>query len=289
MSIPLLIGNIDLKNINISNVKNISETRKNLYINYLNNNFIIQLPNIINNNNKIVEHSEYYEINVNLNPKIQDKTLKIINLFTELDNYFRELINSNKDMYFTSKKIKYKSMLRKDKDNNIYLKLKILKDNIKNNNIHITCNNTKIDINELNVNCYLKFLLNINAIWINGENFGIYIRPIAIKKSDLVNTNQLVNFIPDSDNNLNNTILDSNVDTSINTICENNIVDNNTNQTEKVLISQNVSESKLKNSKTSSVTISSYNRDTKDDDMTTINFSTLDNINEEYDNEVSSD
>ena len=284
MSVPLLIDNIDFTKISISNVKNISDSRKNLYLNYIDNSLIIQLPELIYNN-KIIEHKDYYEILINLECKSKDKTTKVINLFTTLDNYFKELINSNKTQFFKTEKIKYKPMIRKNKDNSIYLKLKILKDNIKNNYINITCNNSKIDIKELNENCYLKFLLNINAIWINQENFGIYIRPIGIKKSNLKQQQTLVNFIPDSDNQYNNTIMDSVIDTSINTICN-----NNNPQTEKVLISHNNSE---KITKHNSITISSYNdndndNDNDDDDMTTINFSTLNNINEEYDNEISS-
>lgn len=280
MSIPLLIDNIDFTKISISNVKTISDNRKNLYLNYIDNSLIIQLPELIYNN-KIIEHKEHYEILINLECKTKEKTTKVINLFTMLDNYFKELINSNKTQFFKTEKIKYKPIMRKNKDNSMYVKLKILKDNITNNNINITCNNSKIDIKELNENCYLKFLLNINAIWINQENFGIYIRPIGIKKSNLKQQQALVNFIPDSDNQCNNTIMDSVIDTSINTIC------NNKNpQTEKVLISQNNSE---KINKSNSITISSYNNnDDDDDDMTTINFSTLNNINEEYDNEISS-
>ena len=36
-------------------------------------------------------------------------------------------------------------------------------------------------------------------------------------------------------------------------------------------------------------TISTYQNDNNENDMTTINFSTLDNINEEYNNEISSE
>tara|TARA_B100000575_G_scaffold156047_1_gene124544 strand:- start:1083 stop:1931 length:849 start_codon:yes stop_codon:yes gene_type:complete len=279
MSIPLLIDNIDFTKILISNVKTISDSRKNLYLNYIDNSLIIQLPELIYNN-KIIENKEHYEILINLECKTKEKTTKVINLFTMLDNYFKELINSNKTQFFKTEIIKYKPIIRKNKDNSVYIKLKILKDNITNNNINITCNNSKIDIKELNENCYLKFLLNINAIWINKENFGIYIRPIGIKKSNLKQEQNLVNFIPDSDNQCNNTIMDSVIDTSINTICNNN--NNNNPQTEKVLISHNNSD---KINKSNTITISSYNND---DDMTTINFSTLNNINEEYDNEISS-
>tara|TARA_Y100000768_G_scaffold331495_1_gene270738 strand:+ start:11781 stop:12635 length:855 start_codon:yes stop_codon:yes gene_type:complete len=281
MSIPLLINNIDFNKINISNIKDISQNRKNLYLNYLTDNFIIQLPELVHNN-QIEDYKEYYQIKINLECKNSEKTDRVVKLFTHLDDYFKELMNSNKEKFFNTKKIKYKSIIRNNNDVK-YIKLKILKSNIDSHNINISCNNEKITIKELNEKCYLKFLLNINAIWINNDSFGIYIRPIGIKKT--YNNQKQINFIPDSDNQCNNTILDSNIDTSINTICQTKNLNNV--QTEKVLISSNNNtESKINNNKTSSITISSYQND--DNDMTTINFSTLDNINEEYDNEATS-
>jgi len=323
---PLLINNINFNSINISKINIENNTRKNLYLKYNDNNFIIQTPELFYNN-KIKEMKDYYEIIINIVCRNEEKTNKFITFLNNLDKYFITLVSKRRTEFFNNNNIKYKSILR-EKNNNKFIKLKLLKYNIHNNLLKLVSNNTPITLQDLNDKCYLKILININAIWINNNIFGIYLKPIIINKKIIIDYN--IDFIEDSDNQ--KTILDSTIDTNINSI-ESSILKQN-NNTEKVLISNNhtsstklnnknkdkvlisnnhtsstklnntnkdkvlisnnhTSSTKLNNTNTSSITISSIsNKDNKvnnDSDMSTINFTTLENIPEYNNNNKNKD
>ena len=282
---PLLIDNINFNNINIDRVDIENDNRKNLYLTYNNNNFIIQTPELFYND-ELKEMDEYYEILIDLVCKNKEKTTKFITFLNNLDKYFITLISKSKNKYFNNKNIKYKSILR-EKNNKKFIKLKLLKHNVNNNILRIVNNNNSISLEELNNNCYLKMLININAIWINNNIFGIYLKPILINKRSIINNN--ISFIKDSETE--KSILDSNIDSNINSI--NNLQSSILKQkkhvnTEKVLISNNNSSIKSKNTDTSTVTISSMSNNNNHIDMSTISFTTLDNI-PEYDNDTKND
>jgi len=276
---PLLIDNINFNNINIDKVDIENDNRKNIYLIYNNNSFIIQTPEF-SYNNKLKEMDDYYEIIIDLVCRNKEKTTKFITFLNNLDKYFITLISKNKDKYFNNKNIKYKSILR-EKNNNKFIKLKLLKYNINNDILRIVNNNNSISLEELNNNCYLKMLININAIWINNNIFGIYLKPILINKRSIINNN--ISFVKDSETE--KSILDSNIDSNINSI--NNLQSSILKQkkhinTEKVLISNNNS-TKSNRTDTSTVTISSMSNNNNHIDMSTISFTTLDNI-PEYNN-----
>lgn len=189
-------------------------------------------------------------------------------------------MSKNKQEYFANNTIKYKSILRRNKDKQKYIKIKILKSALQDNTLKIiNNNNNNININELKTECYIKLLLNINAIWINNNIFGVFIKPILIKKIEIINN---INFIEDSDIEL-KSVIDSCIDSDIKTITENYNPNKN-----KVLISTNNNSSinniTLNNNSKNNITnsITSYNNN---DDLSTVNFNNLDDI-PEYNNDT---
>ena len=281
-NIPLLIRNIEFTKINISQIKTENDDRKNIFLKYNTNNFIIQLPELLYENN-IKELDDYYELILNLECKNSEKTTQVTEFFNNLDNFFVNFMKHNKNKFFNTNKINYKSIVR-NLDNKNYIKIKILKSNIAKGLIKLTKDNSNIKITEFNNKCYIKLLLDINAIWINKNHFGIYIKPIVLKKTEIIK--QPINFVLDTDLNEANTILYSNIDTDLNSICNKNKGTDN-----KVLVSNinsdktntNIEENSQNNEST--VTISSYKeKKVVTDDMSTVNFSTLQDI-PEYNND----
>ena len=278
---PILLNDIDYKSININNIYEENNFRKNLFLNYNDNNFIIQTPYLLFNN-KLEEKNTYYELIIDLKCRNKLKSNKIINFLLNLEKHLINMINKNKSEYFnTEKKIKFKSIIRFNKDNNKYIKLKILKDSLDEESIKIIQNNNKISINNLKDKCYLKLLININAIWINNNIFGVYLKPILISKKDIDNFDN-IKLIDDSETN--KSILDSCIDSNINTLTQ------EPNNNNKVLISSvnnnsnNITIEKKNNSNSENLSITSYIKEKNDDDMTTINFNSLENI-PEYNND----
>ena len=304
---PLLIDNINFNNINIDRLDIESNTRKNLYLKYNNNDLILQIPELLYTN-ELKEREDYYEIIIDIVCRNKEKTNNFIDFLDNLDKYFISLISKNKNKYFNNKKIKYKSILR-DNNNNKFIKLKLLKYNINNNILRIVNNSKSISLKELNKECYIKILININAIWINDHIFGIYLKPILINIRPILHTN--ISFIKDSENE--KIILDSSINNNIKSInnidssmlkptklisTEKVIISNNNStkinnskidsSTEKVLISNNnstkINNKKLEKEDTSTVSISSMS-DNNAISMSEISFTTLDNI-AEYNNDT---
>lgn len=282
---PILINKIDTNLINISKFIIENNTRKNLFLSYNNNDFILQTPELLFDNN-IKDMETHYELNLKLICRNEKKTNNFISFLTQLDNYLISLVQKNKSKYFNCKKIKFKSIIRLNKEKEKYIKIKILKSNLDNNIVKIVNNTKTISIKDLNEKCYLKLLININAIWINNNIFGVYIKPLLINKRSIEKLNHSISFIDDSETT--KTVIDSCVDSNINTI------NNNSELNDKVLISTNnttinnltITEtiSNINNNKVNDNTSINTSIDKKNDDMTTINFNNLDDI-PEYNND----
>ena len=169
---PNLIKNINFNKIKLNNL-NINLNKKNFLLSYENKNFIIQTPNL-NLNINIKEQNEYYELLLSFN---EDKNNnKFMTFLSKLDNLILDKA--------TKEKIKYKPILRNS--NNIkYIKLKLLKYNLDNNLLKlIDENNKNLSINDLESDnkINLKFIIDINAIWIKNNLCGVYLKPLLIKK-----------------------------------------------------------------------------------------------------------
>tara|TARA_B110000208_G_C11799962_1_gene441586 strand:+ start:1753 stop:2703 length:951 start_codon:yes stop_codon:yes gene_type:complete len=312
--LPIFPRNVEFNNINF-NIKKKTNGKINILLTYNNQEFIIQTPDLYQEINTIIDKDNFYELNINIIDKYNKKNL-FYDFLEKLDKFFINYITNNTKL-FDNHKIKYKSILRKSNNIDRYIKIKLLKENIINNNLKIICNNNLIDINNLKGKSTIKMLLDINAIWINQNNCGIYIKPIIINKS----ITKEFSFINETENN----ILESDVDTNSKSITEpkfnnklekisedsvlnNNIHNNNnlnkTNVKENRVLSSSINNTNkysISNTNKSNIITNKYSIDNDlsstssdedlspclnnniDDDMTTVNYNQLSDI-VEYNN-----
>ena len=120
--------------------------------------------------------------------------------------------------YNFKNKLLYQKIFRKNGDNNI-LRLKII--NNSNFKTILLSNNKNINVNEIPTNCWIRSILEVYAIWINENGFGLFLRPILIsfKKEEI----EKYNFYEDSDKD-NDNDLESDIFLKPNNIENNNVV-----------------------------------------------------------------
>ena len=187
---PYNINDINLNNIIFKKTKVIGN-KKIIFLKYKDNklnNFVIQLSKIKNNNVNNQNEIEFIIDNQNY-----------INLFESLDNFIIKQAQENHiwfDHLVDKSSMNYQRILRDD--NSIKLRL---------------CNNdeivTKLFINDdiasnfddvISNESTTKMILEIYAVWIKNNNFGLLLRPINILMKFVEKTVYNYKFLEDSDN-----------------------------------------------------------------------------------------
>jgi len=165
--VPYSIKSIDLNNINVKPPK-IIKNKKVIFLKYNNDNFVIQLSKLENN---IIFDSE---VEFEINKKDQ------INFFNKLDDYIISLGKNNAEEWFShisdKSSIDYQRILQYN--NSIKIKV-VNNDNFKTTlslNDDLIENLDVLENNSLNS----KILLEIYAVWIKNNTFGILLRPVNI-------------------------------------------------------------------------------------------------------------
>ncbi len=181
--VPYKVGEIDVNNICYTDIKNNSK-KTIIYIKYMDNNklknLVFQTPTLISNN-MIQCKNNIFELDVPLVGKDQSKTTEFIDFLNRLDKKIVKDAKMNNKWFerFTNiKTMKYQKIIRTTDDDNGAIRLKLLRtDDFET----IVQQNTKrIKIEEIGRECWLKSILEIYAIWINENGFGLFIRPILI-------------------------------------------------------------------------------------------------------------
>jgi hypothetical protein len=182
---PYRIEDIDYSKIRYIN-KKVTDKKTIIYIKYEDkkklNNFVFQTPSLRNINN-IVEKNGFYEMDIPLVGQNQKKTESLIGFLNNLD---RKIINDGKintdwfDNFIVDGNIKYQKTIR-DNDNykNGMIKIKIIKNENFETIVQVN-NKDKVDINEINKNSWVKMILEVYAVWINKNGFGLFLRPILV-------------------------------------------------------------------------------------------------------------
>ena len=216
--VPYKFEDIDLSKIKYTSVK--SNSKKTVvYLKYLDNNklknLVFQSPSLFNIN-KPIKKSNFYDLDIPLKAKTQDKTKEFINFLNSIDhkiikdatkntNWFNNLQNTDN--------VKYQKIIRHGNDEYPHMiRLKII--NINDFETIIQINNKK-NINTENIpqECWTKVIFELYAIWINNDGFGLYIRPILISFSPNTKTEYNYKILEDSDD----------IDDIINTVNDNSI------------------------------------------------------------------
>jgi hypothetical protein len=173
---PYNISSIDFNNIVFKN-KKIINNKKVIFLKYNNksNNFVFQISKL---NNPYIINSNEIEFKIDNNI--------IIDFLNNLDNFIIDEVKNKSNEMFDHiddlSSINYKRIL----SNNNTIKLKnINNDNFKTN---ILLNDEKIsNFSEINNNITCKVILEVYAIWIKNNNFGLLLRSINIGINEIQN------------------------------------------------------------------------------------------------------
>ena len=190
---PFKIEEIDLKKLRFTDVK--SNSKKTIvYLKYDSgeqlNNLVFQTPSLRNINTAQFRNNNF-EIDIPLVGKYNDKVEEFITFLNNLDDKIVEEASRNHKWFnnFTkNNKIKYQKTIRESSDSqykNGMIKIKILKSNKFQTKIQNEEANIKID--DIEEDSWIKMILEVYAIWINENGFGLFIRPIlvSLKKDEL--------------------------------------------------------------------------------------------------------
>lgn len=206
---PYLPKDFDINNIIYSDVQNDSNTKKSIFLYDQNpgKNIYIQSPELFNMIG-LVKKKKYYELNLPLYGKKKSHVNSFIKFIRELDNKIISDAKINKNTWFdeSNKNIRYRSLIKNIHDdyidtieNNVgmfengIIKLKIT------NHTNITSNLDKILPEDIKLDHNIKTIFQIYAIWISGDLFGLYLKPIKIHQKYKI-IEQIDFIISDSDN-----------------------------------------------------------------------------------------
>lgn len=205
--VPYRISEIDMNNICYTDVK--SNSKKTIvYLKYMDNhklkNIVFQTPTMLSNN--LVQcKNNMYELDVPLIGKENDndKILRFVNFLTNIDKkIIKDAKINNKwfELFAKQKTMKYQKSIRESTDSsntNGVMRLKLLKTN--DFETMVQMNNTRIKIEDIVKDCWVKCILEVYAIWINSNGFGLFLRPILLSFKPCMKISYDYKLIEDSD------------------------------------------------------------------------------------------
>jgi hypothetical protein len=202
--VPFRISEIDINNICYTDVKS-NEKKTIVYLKYMDNNklknIVFQTPTTMSSN-MIQCKNNIFELDVPLVGKEIDKINRFIQFLEALDKKIvKDAKNNNKwfELFSNQKTMKYQKILRESTDGNRngVVRLKLLRTN--DFETIVQYNNSRINIEEIQKDCWLKSILEIYAIWINENGFGLFIRPILLSFKPCMKINYNYKLIEDSE------------------------------------------------------------------------------------------
>lgn len=187
--IPYRINEINIDNICYTTVKS-SETKTIIYLKYMDSNklknIVFQTPDLFSIYNITKKNNSIYEIDIPLVGRSDTKTSRFIQFLNNIDSKIIKDARNNSSWFSgfpQQKTMKYQKIIRESIDNKHdegIIRVKILKTN--DFNTMINFNNKKVESLESDIppNCWVKSILEIYAIWVNENGFGLFIRPILM-------------------------------------------------------------------------------------------------------------
>ena len=215
---PYLPNEFNLDNIIYSKVHHDSDTKKSIFLYdkepkkkiYIQSPELKHIINLVNNKN-------YYELNLPLYGKKQSNINSFTKFIKELDNKIITDAKTNKNEWFneSNKNLRYRSLIKNIHDDYIdtvefksgmfengIIKLKITQ------NTNVTTNSQKITPEQLKLDQGVRTIFQIYAIWISGDLFGLYLKPIIVdQKYKLI---EQIDFIASESDN--DTVYNTDVD-----------------------------------------------------------------------------
>jgi hypothetical protein len=211
-----LINQIDLTKIIYSKVNEMNDKKLvHIYYEKPGQRLLFQTPQLLNIFD--IQKSQYFN---ELILPLYDCNLKVpllIQFLKDLDSKIIEGAKNNKNEWFKNKSaIRYKSLIKNlytannqqnqtnpsnlanqyspSKDDEKYsanglIKLKIT------NGVKILDNNTEIQLENLKKNNYVRLIVELYGVWVSGDVFGIYLKPVMIEQIE----NKVMNFIDEKE------------------------------------------------------------------------------------------
>ena len=220
----------NIKDINFDSIKFIpSGNGKSIMLRYLQDNkqnkFFIQTPElkISNIESDDLVTTLYFDLNTNNSGRVSS----FINFLINLDKAIIQNARANKD-WFSSSNIKFKGLIRYEKSNEPYLKLKVKNSSLYKLRVTSDRQSERGVFSDLKENMKVKMIIDVNGLWINDSGFGIYLKPYLIdirETYDLILNNSSEEDIVDTeivDKTETNSIM--NLETEANIITETNSV-----------------------------------------------------------------
>lgn len=208
---PLKLSDINFDNIVYKDIKS-NQKKTVVFLKYKDNNNLrnlaIQTPSLININNP-VKNGNHWDLDVPLNGKKTDKVNEFTNFLNKLDKkvMYDARINSSRWFNnFDTDEMNYQEITRTSEDkrfSNGMIRIKL----IKNADFHTIVqlnNKTNISIDKIPKNSWVKMIIEIQAIWINKNGFGIFLKPVLIS-FDPIEISKY-KFIEDSDDEVDDII-----------------------------------------------------------------------------------
>jgi hypothetical protein len=167
-------------------------------------NFVFQTPTMLSRNKPNCK-KDIYNLDVPLVGKEPEKMNRFVNFIEALDKkIIKDAKNNNKwfENFANVKTMKYQRTIREDNNtdnSNGVIRLKLIKNN--DFETHVMMKNKRIQFDEITGDCWLKCILEVYAIWINEEGFGLFIRPIVMDLKLCMKQVYDYKIIEDSDEN----------------------------------------------------------------------------------------
>lgn len=233
-SLPFKIEDIEFDNIVYKSIK--SNSKKTVvFLKYKKKNslknLVIQTPTFFNVNSPANTNSKYADLDIPLHGKRSDKVDKFVKFLKDLDKKIIFDARINSSSWFSqveTEEMNYQETIRTSSDKrftNGMIRVKIIKNDDFQTMVQLN-NQTSIPIEDIPINSWVKMILEIQAIWINKNGFGLFIKPVLV--SFIPIEIKKYKFIEDSEDEVDDVIDD---DTSVFLNANNNLNSNTSNET----------------------------------------------------------
>jgi hypothetical protein len=212
---PYKIDNIKFENIRYVDKKETND-KTIVYTKYEDKgklcNFVIQTPSL-RNINDVISHKGVSELEIPLVGQNNVKTEKFIGFLNNLDKQITSdaKINTNWfNNFYSGNVIRYQKTIRDSSDyKNGMIKIKIIKNDNFETILQVN-NKDAINIQDIEKDSWVKMILEVYAIWINKNGFGIFLRPVLVSFKPFDKSEYNYKFLEESDNeDVINTVMDN--------------------------------------------------------------------------------
>ena len=212
---PYKIDNIKFENIRYVKKKETPD-KTIIYTKYEDNgkltNFVIQTPSL-RNVNEVVNRKGINELEIPLLGQNNIKTDKFVGFLNNLDKQITSDGKINTEWFnnfYNGNVIRYQKTIRECGDyKNGMIKIKIIKNDNFETILQVN-NKDAIEIENIEKDSWIKIILEVYAIWVNKNGFGIFLRPILVSFKPFDKIEYNYTFLEESDNeDVINTVVDN--------------------------------------------------------------------------------